>query len=376
MKRIAYLMLAAVAVALTVASCGDKKAPGTYWTLEGSIDGAGGKMLYVEAPTAQGGWYVVDSTEVGGNGDFIIEPARPLAPEIYRITVDNKNIYLPVDSIETLTLNANLNDFAAYSVDGSYGARTVVDISHKISALGSDINVEALEPIKKEAKGIIVGQITKSDEERDDRSGMVAYYLIAICNANGQPLFDPRNAADLRVIGAVANDFKTKRPNDPRTKYLETLYVSSRNALHPMASEIAVPLSSIPEFTLPDQNNTQQSITDLTSKGNVTLINFTSYGLPNSDFINDVMKGLYGKYKDRGFEIVQVALADDPYSWSHGRDGLPWVTLYASSESAGSILLTYQVDGVPTWFIVDRNGDLKQRIDRIEDLRGALEKAM
>lgn len=376
MKRIAYLMFAAMALALTVTSCGDKKAPGTYWTLEGSIKGAGGKMLYVEAPTAQGGWYVVDSTEVGSDGGFAIEPARPLAPEIYRVTVDKQNVYLPVDSIETLTLNADIDDFAAYNVDGSYGAKAMADISHKINALGSNVNSEALETIKKEAKGIIVGQITKNDEERNDRSGMVAYYLIAICNANGHPLFDPHNAADLRVIGAVANDFKSKRPNDPRTKYLEALYVSSRHALHPVAGKIEVPLSSIPEFTLPDQNNTQQSITDLTSKGNVTLINFTSYGLPNSDYINDVMKGLYGKYKDRGFEIVQVALADDPYSWSHGRDGLPWVTLYASSESAGPILLTYQVDGVPTWFIVDRNGDLKQRVDRIEDLRGALEKAM
>jgi len=369
-------MFSVMALALTMASCGDKKAPGTYWTLEGSIEGAGGKMLYVEAPTAHGGWYVVDSTEVGSDGVFVIEPVRPLAPDIYKITVDKKNIYLPVDSVETLTLNANIDDFAAYDVEGSYGAKIIADISHKIKALGLNVNSEALENLKQEAKGIIVGQITKSDEERDDRSGMVAYYLIAICNANGQPLFDPHNAADLRVIGAVANDFKTKRPNDPRTKYLETLYVSSRKSLHPVAGEIEVPLSSIPEFSLPDQNNNQRSITDLTSKGNVTLINFTSYGLPNSNYINDVMKGLYGKYKDRGFEIVQVALADDPYSWSHGRDGLPWITLYASSESAGPILLTYQVDGVPTWFIVDRNGDLKQRIDRIEDLRGALERTM
>ena len=65
-----------------------------------------------------------------------------------------------------------------------------------------------------------------------DPSGIVAYYIISK-QINGRYLFNPADRMDNRVIGAVANAYSEKRPDDPRTSYLKQLYLANRVAMNP-----------------------------------------------------------------------------------------------------------------------------------------------
>lgn len=367
---------------LAVLAAGCSNDGSNRWTLKGTIDGAGGKMLYVETPGVQGVWYVVDSVKIDDDGEFSLPVDRPSTPEIYRARIDAAEIYLPVDSTETLTVKADLSNLGMYEVEGSYAAKTVADISHKITELRSKYSAQEVASdttMKRYLNGIIVSDIQKGDD-RDDKSGILAYYIIAVSNVEGIPFYNPLNKGDWRIIGAVANDFKEKRPDDPRAKYLEEIYLKNRRHHRAVdqdaVTEIEVPEVSVIDFMLPDQSQNMQSFSKLVANGNVTLLNFTSYDIPESNYLNNVLKGLYDKYKDRGFEIVQVGVANDPYTWAHGRNGLPWVTLYGNAQTVGNVLMSYGVEGLPTWYLIDRNGEIKKRVAKVEDLRGSIEQLL
>lgn len=385
LKRFAaFAMLAAL-----VAACSDNKKEKTDndYMIEGTIANSEGKTAYLEAPNAVGSWYAIDTVEIADDGSFRIVAPRMSAPEILRLKFDEQYIYIPVDSTETLTINADAKNIGMYEMEGSFNAKTIADISHRITDLRSKMSAQEVvgdTAFKKYLNKIIVGEIQKRDE-RDDKSGMLSYYIVAVCNVDNVPLYNPLNKSDWRVIHAVANDFIEQRPDDPRTKYLNRVFEQYRQYHRGNApaatttSEYEVPVVSLIDFQLPDQANKIQSLSDIATKGDVTLLNFTSYDLPNSSYINNVLKGLYDKYEGKGFEIVQVGVANDPYSWAHGRNGLPWITLYGDALTVGSVLMSYgMVDGdeLPKWFLIDRNGELKARIDNVEDLRGAIESVL
>lgn len=84
-----------------------------------------GSTMYLEAPGPIG-WYTVDSVALEGSGSFSISMPAPVAPEIYRLRIGDDAIYFPVDSTETVTVDASAPKFATeYTLGGSTGARDV-----------------------------------------------------------------------------------------------------------------------------------------------------------------------------------------------------------------------------------------------------------
>ncbi len=85
------------------------------WSLRGNINGLdSGRSLAIEAPSATGGWYVVDSVHPSSDGTFSYTSAAPAPyPEIMRLTLPGSgNIYFPVDSVDCVTIEAEANSFA------------------------------------------------------------------------------------------------------------------------------------------------------------------------------------------------------------------------------------------------------------------------
>ena len=53
----------------------------------------------------------------------------------------------------------------------------------------------------------------------------MAYYSVENF-VDGHRVFDPSNAADLKIIGAVATGYGTFREGNPLTKYMEAEYMA------------------------------------------------------------------------------------------------------------------------------------------------------
>ena len=110
--------------------------------LRGKIHGLdSGHPLAIEAPSATGGWYVVDSVHTSSDGTFSYTSAAPAPyPEIMRLTLPGSgNIYFPVDSVDCVTIEAEANSFATkHHINGTASARRINEVDSIIRVVRPD----------------------------------------------------------------------------------------------------------------------------------------------------------------------------------------------------------------------------------------------
>lgn len=359
-KGILTTAVAAAAIAVALTGCSEKK-----WHAEGRIEGADGKELVLEAPTYHGGWYAIDTISVGSNGSFKVAGKPAGHPEVYRLTLDGQSLYFPIDSLETVTVTADASNLGGeYTVSGSASADKMQEINYLINKVVKQSGEKAV-AYDSELKRALAEVVLR------DPSGIVAYYTI-FRRVGDTMLFDPAEKSDLRLIGAVANAFAQNRPSDPRTPFLAQLYTSGRKAV---TGGIGLPTDTIvateitlPEISLLDENGKRRSLTEEASKGKVTVLNFTAYGAQESPAFNVALAKLYDADKAKGLEIFQVSVDEDEFFWREAARNLPWITVYNSPKDGASTLLRYNVQGLPATYIINRNGELVERVDDISRL--------
>ncbi|MDE6126772.1 MAG: redoxin domain-containing protein, partial [Muribaculaceae bacterium] len=321
--------LLAASAALLLAGCSEKK-----WTVEGTIAGAEGKALVLEAP-ATNGWYAVDTVTLGKNGEYSFSMAPAGHPEVFRLTLDGSSAYFPVDSLETVGLSAQAPDIASTALlSGSAAAEHMQSVNTMIAevvAKGGD----AAAGYDPELKRKLAQEVLR------DPSGIVAYYTV-FRRVGDVQVFDPSDRSDLRIIGAVANAYDRSRPDDPRTALLRQLYLVNQRATR---GDLALPTDtiqareiSLPEIALTDLKGNRRSLNEEASKGKVLVLNFTAYTAPESPAFNLELAKVYDQYRERGLEIYQVALDADEFQWRESAANLPWITVYNTPADGNTAL--------------------------------------
>jgi hypothetical protein len=97
------------------------------------------------------GIVALDSAKLGSSGSFSFAQKRPESPEFYRLRLDNKVINFAVDSTETVSVKAEINDFAtAYRIEGSENNLKIkelvllqADLQKNVDKLGQNRNIPA-----------------------------------------------------------------------------------------------------------------------------------------------------------------------------------------------------------------------------------------
>ena len=357
------LAIAAVTCMISaLSSCSDKK-----WQAEGTVTGAEGKELILEAPNNFGQWYALDTVKVNSDGKFKTRQIPAGHPEVYRLTLGKESLYFPIDSTETVTITADTSAYSnGYKLAGSTSAekmQQINDLIYKVVA-GQGEQAVAYDPELKRA----LAQLILSDP-----SGIVAYYTL-FRRVGDTPLFNPEDRSDLKMIGAVANAFVSKRPNDPRTDYLSQLYLSSRrsNGLRAATDTIVANEITLPEISLLDRNGKERSLTEEAAKGKVMILNFTAYGAENSPAINLELAKIYDANKDAGIEIYQVSVDNDEFVWRQAAANIPWIAVFNSPKHGAKNLMKYNVTNLPATFVINRRGELVERVDNITQLSSAV----
>lgn len=360
--RIALLGLAAVA-----ASCSEN---GSQWHLEGSINGlADGDNVILEGNN-QGYWYVIDTISTGDDGSINYAGDAHGYPDVFRLRVGESSLYFPIDSVETVTIDATAPDIAAnHRLSGTPQAVNLAKVDSMLTSSAASNGVKAVvtdEKMKRE-----LGQMILADP-----AGIVSYYIISK-SVGGMPLFNPSETFDHRIIGAVANAYSTIRPDDPRTKYLTTLYLRNRK---PSASangaNIEAQLIKAFEIDLFDQTGKRHSLLKLTESGHPVILSFTAYTADWSPAFNVELNKVYEKYRPNGLEIYQVSLDEDEYAWKQTAKNLPWITVLNNVADGGKVLSQYNVGALPTTFVFNREGDIVERVLDIADLDAAVARCL
>ncbi|MDE7025918.1 MAG: redoxin domain-containing protein [Paramuribaculum sp.] len=356
MKHISLYITSLATAALILASC--SRTP--EWKVKGTVHGAESDQMIMEASNGFG-WYPLDTIMIGSDGAFEYSREAAGHPDIYRLSFNDQHIYLPIDSIESLTLTTNASTFSIdYKLSGSTSAEIITNVDHKL--MESAATKGALYTVSDSTLKRQLAQLMLQEP-----SGIVAYYIINK-RIGGLPVFDPENRKDLRIIGAVANAYDRDRPNDPRTEFIKKIYMLHRASMpySSQADTIQAGTVAFPELKLWDNKGNLHDLHKVAADNKVVILNFTAYTAKESPVINMEFNKIYEQYSQKGLEIYQVAIDDDEYQWKQSASNLPWITVYSPSTEPQN-LLQFNVRALPTTFIIV-NGDLIDRADQIADL--------
>ena len=128
------------------------------------------------------------------------------------------------------------------------------------------------------------------------------------------------------------------------------------------------------EIELPDCKGKTRKLSDL--KGKVVLLDFTAYKTDFSASYNMILRGLYDKYADQGFEIYQVSVDSDESFWTNTAPNLPWVCVYDEESIYSSYLKSYNVTQLPAVFLIDRDGNITDRPEETDELDAKIAKLL
>ncbi|MCR5312578.1 MAG: redoxin domain-containing protein [Bacteroidaceae bacterium] len=337
-------------------------------------------MLYLEASTLDG-IKKLDSVKLKADGSFSFKADAPVgSPEFYILRIHDRIINFSIDSTETVTFKAKYPTMATdYTVEGSENCQKIKEINILQQKVQKDII--SLEKNENMYPGDILDSINsiistykekiKQEFIFAEPSKAYAYYAVcqSITDLRGSfQLFNPiSDRSDVRCYATVATSWDYNYPDAKRTQQICNMAIKGmENTAKPTEQVIEVDEDKIKEtgildINLPDINSKIHSIKDL--KGKVVMLDFTMFGEKGSQERTRILRELYNKYHDKGFEIYQISLDEDIHFWKSSVEYLPWICVH---ETDGAATNTYGVSTLPTYFIIDRNNEVYGRSGMME----------
>lgn len=371
MIKTAKLLAAAVAVALT--ACQQP-----HFTIEGTVSGAQDSTLYFQHASLEG-IVTLDSVRLSADGRFTFTHDRPDAPEFYVLRIADQIINLSIDSTETVTVTAQWPDMAArYDVAGSADCATIRTLALKQQDLQRRaVALERNTVLSREQKADSLQRMLRS-YKRDVALNFIyqhpeqpSSYFALFQTLGPWLIFDPAtDPDDVKAFAAVATSWDTFHPGALRGANLHNIAIEAMNNRRIVAArqqqqlsdDIIVEAGCI-ELRLTDNNGRLQTLSAL--KGKVVLLDFHTFSLDDSPQRILMLRGLYNKYHDRGFEIYQVSLDPDEHYWKQMTRQLPWISV---RDAEGQSARSYNVQQLPEFFLIDRQNRLQKRSSQMGSL--------
>ena len=366
--------------ALFLASCTEKK-----FHLSGNIDNANDSLLYFENMSLNGP-ITVDSVKLGKDGSFSFNEKAPENPEFYRLRIANQIINIAVDSTENITVKASYPTMSSqYDVKGSSECDKIKELALMQMNLQGQINALINNPnIPYQAEGDSIQQLLNAYKNtvklqyiyKEPMRAYAYYALFQTIYVGNQTalIFDPRSRKeDVQVFAAVATSWDTYYPGSERGKNLHNIAIEGLKNVRIIQAERnqtidanKVNTSGIIEVALPDNKGNIRKLTSL--KGKVVLLDFHAFASKGSTARIMMLRELYNKYHAQGFEIYQVSLDPDKHFWKESVSALPWICVHDENGANSAFAAQYNVQTIPTFFLIDRQNVLQKRDAQISNL--------
>ena len=382
-----YAVAVIMVAALAFTSCNNKK-----FHINGNITEAKDSMLYLENISLNGP-VKIDSVKLGEDGAFAFEENAmdSITPEFYRLRIANQTINLSIDSTETINVKAAYPQMSyKYEVEGSENCNKIKELSLKQMTLQGNINAIVKSPnIGVDSVDIIVNRMLEAYKQDIKtnyifREPMKAYSYYALFqtvqlgNTNSL-IFNPRNnKEDVKVFAAVATSWDTYYPGAERGKNLHNIAIQGMKDIRIIENQMAqqqidaskVSVNGCIELSLQDNKGVTRRLSDL--KGKVVLLDFHLFANSESTKRIMMLRELYNKYHAAGLEIYQVSVDPDEHFWKTSTAGIPWISVRDEGGLQGQSLQLYNVQSIPTFFLIDRNNTLQARDAQIKDIDAAI----
>lgn len=358
------------------------------FSVSGQIEDAADTTIVLEHLAFGSTPKAIDSVRLDKEGNFSLSGPAPTNPEFYRLRIGGQSINLSIDSTEAITIHAKLANMGAnYSVQGSGNSDTIrllsqmlAQMNERCERIANDRNLtlqERQEQIQQQVKAYKDRVKMDFIQNRYDRAS--SYYAL-FQTSGGMLVFDPlADASDVTWISAVANAWTERWPNASRTQNLVNIALRGRKNTRRRVIELNIDDEKVSEagiidMAFPDITGVERRLSEL--KGKVVVLDFTAYGLKNNQQRNIALRRLYNQYHDQGLEIYQVGLDADEHYWKTMCAKLPWICVWNPKGQANDITTIYNVQTVPTWFLIDRSNSLVGRQETLGEMETEIRKLL
>ena len=372
-------LITAIAV-LAMASCSEKK-----FHVEGNITNAKDSVLYFENVGLEE-IAILDSVKLGEDGAFTFAEKQTETPEFYRLRIADQIINVSIDSTETVTVKAQYPQMATqYEISGSDNCSKIkeltlkqIDLTQRAIAVSQndhlnvdEVNDSILKMIDAYKQDVKLNYILKEPNR--------SYAYFALFQALGNTLiFNPRsNKDDIKLFAAVATSWDAYHPNSERGANLHNIAIEGMKNVRISEANAAstidvnqIQTSGLIDIALPDNKGLVRHLTDL--KGKVVILDFHLFGMEKSPERILLLRELYNKYHAQGLEIYQVSLDADEHFWKQQTAALPWVSVRDPQGLDSQTLVTYNIQGLPEYFLITKDNALYKRAAQVNDLEAEI----
>lgn len=355
------IIFTAFAVIVALSSCQSPKV-----SLSGRFVGSDADMVYLEYASALE-QTIIDSVKLGEEGNFALTIENVTAtPSLYYIIYNNERIPLLLQQGDDVELSAAGNVARNYKVEGSEESEILREFNQEyisgMMTLRSIISKIAAGNLSDEERKALSEEYTKTylDIKRKQMSFIVnhkqniaAVYALHQRLPNDSYLFN--GDSDVIYYRTVAEAIEQTYPESHYLPILRSQIarMSAQSSLLSQAKEV-----NFPEIKMPNMFGQEVALSSLSGK--VILLHFWSVAIGNGNVINAEMKEIYNRYKEQGFEIYQVAIDTSKSDWINAiqEQQLPWISVSDMKGEASTSLGEYNVQRLPSNFLIDREGNI------------------
>ena len=377
MKKSLFFLL----IIILISSCKQN----TRFYVEGKVEGAAGKMLYIEHNGITENT-ILDSVKLNSDGEFNFKSQRPEYPDFYRLRLGDYFITFAVDSCETISIEARADNFATdYKVNGSIESQQIqklrislIKIQTKVNEIKANMSAEEQSERMKQIESDIDKHkdLAKKLILQNPRS-LTSYFAI-YQQISGIYLFTPYIKSDKVYCAAVATSFNSFMPDYDRSKNLYTYVIQAIKAERSVADKqkwdqiLTKAGTGYINIVLTDKEGKIQKLSAL--EGKLVLIDFASYEVKESvDYIFS-LRDLYAKYHKRGLEIYQISLDQNKALWLQAVQSIPWICVRDEKGPESDFVSMYNVKSIPTIYVLNKKGVIIGRYNTLSEVQKVIEK--
>lgn len=305
-------------------------------------------------------------TDASGRFSYKVDVEKGQPEFVYIFYKDTKIASLLLESGDAVMVTSDTLGF--YEVEGSDECVKLAQVENdhaatmgRLGAISSRIE-KATDP---EVVSALAKDMTREYVQYYRNS--VKYVLENSKSLTSVPVLYQNFGADLPVFAqstdalhfrTVADSLETVYPESKYVKALRKEAERRSGYLELQAKLANAEEIGYPDIELPDINARKIKLSEVDAK--VIMVYFWSATDANQKMFNlDVLKSLYDDYHKRGFEIYQVALDPDKASWAQvvKQQNLPWINVCDGLGGNSPYVLTYNLAGLPSAYIIC-DGDL------------------
>lgn len=317
----------------------------------------------------------IDSTNLSEKGEFKFIRKIP-SVDFFRVSVGNHEFMLIAKNGDDIKLEADLADKTmAYKISGANEVEKLSELNtlrnnfaKQVEKLQADFEakvatqpqnrVTILEEMKPQYESYI-NQLNASILKfaKENKGTLASFYAM---NTLSPQEFEAELVA---FADEIKNEIKGNTTVDTFIKQMASLKTVQVGQM-------------APEFTINTADGKPVSLSNY--KGKYVLVDFwASWCQPCRQENPNVVK-VYNKYKAKNFDILGISLDTDKAAWLGAvkADGLMWNHVSELKDFNGETVKKYQVQAIPTSYLIDPTGKIAAKNLRGEELDTFLAKTL